>query len=93
MGDAIWPGVGAKDSRYQVNLGCRWIASNTDNDDSRAVMNGDLAPGAETQMTLVVHAPPTPGEYTLEVDMVHEGVTWFSQRGGRPLRLKMTVAP
>lgn len=93
VGDAIWPAVGAKDSRYQVNLGCRWIASNTDNDDSRAVMNGDLAPGAETQMTLVVHAPPTPGEYTLEVDMVHEGVTWFSQRGGRPLRLKMTVAP
>ena len=93
LGNSIWPAVGTKDFRYQINMGNRWIASGTRVEDNRAVMKSDLPPGAETQMTLTVNAPRTPGEYTLEIDMVHEGVTWFSERGARPLRLSVRVAP
>jgi hypothetical protein len=93
LGNGAWPAVGTKDFRYQVNMGDRWIADGAKVEDNRAVMKGDLAPGAETQMTLTVNAPRTPGEYTLEIDMVHEGVTWFSERGARPLRLSVRVAP
>jgi hypothetical protein len=56
-------------------------------------MKADLPPGGETEMTLAVTAPQTPGEYTLEIDLVHEGVTWFSERGAQPLRLQLRVAP
>ncbi len=56
-------------------------------------MKADLPPGGETEMTLAVDRARTPAEYTLEIDLVHEGVTWFSERGARPLRLSVRVAP
>lgn len=93
LGDATWPAVGTRDFRYQVNMGNRWLIGATRLEDNRAVLNGDLAPGAETQITLTVNAPRTPGDYTLEIDMVHEGVTWFSEKGGRPLQLAVHVTP
>jgi hypothetical protein len=93
LGHSTWPAVGTKDFRYQINMGNRWIRAGATVEDNRAVMKGDLPPGGETQMTLTVNSPRTPGEYTLEIDMVHEGVTWFSERGARPLRLSVRVAP
>jgi hypothetical protein len=93
LGDSSWPAVGTKDFRYQVNMGNRWLTGNAKLEDNRAVLSADLPPGGETQMTLIVNAPRTPGDYTLEIDMVHEGVTWFSERGARPLRLSVRVAP
>jgi hypothetical protein len=74
-------------------MGNRWLTGNAKLEDNRAVLSADLPPGGETQMTLIVNAPRTPGDYTLEIDMVHEGVTWFSERGARPLRLSVRVAP
>jgi hypothetical protein len=85
--------VGAKDFRYQVNIGNRWILSGAPAEDNRAAMKADLPPGGEIEMTLTVNAPRSPGEYTLEIDMVHEGVTWFRERGGRPLQLRVRVQP
>jgi hypothetical protein len=94
LGNGTWPAVGTKDFRYQVNMGNRWIVTGGAMvEDNRAVLKADLPPGAEAQMTLTVNAPRTPGEYTLQIDMVHEGVTWFSERGARPLRLSVRVAP
>lgn len=93
LGSSIWPAVGTKDFRYQVNLGNHWSGGGTTVEDNRAAMKADLPPGGETEMTLAVTAPKTPGEYTLEIDMVHEGVTWFSERGARPLRLTVHVVP
>jgi hypothetical protein len=93
LGESTWPAVGTKDFRYQINMGDRWITAGTKIEDNRAVLSGDLGPGGETQMTLTVNAPGTPGDYTLEIDMVHEGVTWFSERGARPLRIGVRVTP
>lgn len=93
LGDSTWPAVGTKDFRYQVNMGNHWIGAGATVEDNRAAMRADLPPGGETEMTLAVTAPLTPGEYTLEIDLVHEGVTWFSERGARPLRISVRVAP
>lgn len=91
LGAATWPAVGTKDFRYQINMGDRWIRDGITSEDNRAVMNADLPPGGETEIRLTVNAPGTPGDYTLEIDMVHEGVTWFKERGARALQLPVRV--
>ena len=91
LGSATWPAVGTKDFRYQINLGNRWFSGGTSTEDNRTAMKADLPPGGEVEMTLTVNAPQTPGDYILEIDMVHEGVTWFKDRGARPLELPVRV--
>src|SRR4030095_1359464 len=89
LGSAVWPAVGTKDFKYQINMGNHWILNGAGTEDNRAVMSGDLAPGGQTDMKMTVKAPQTPGDYILEIDMVHEGVTWFKERGGQPLSLRV----
>jgi hypothetical protein len=43
-------------------------------------------------MTLRVDTPTVPGRYTLAVDLVEEGVCWFSGAGAPLLRHTMIVA-
>lgn len=97
LGYSTWPAVGNKEGRYQVNIGDRWLDAGSkveiNGADGRSVMKGDLAPGAERELQMAVTAPRTPGEYTLEVDMVHEEVTWFYERGATPLHLRVRVEP
>jgi hypothetical protein len=94
LGDSTWPAVGNKEGRFQVNIGNRWLKTAT-NDvnglDGRTGMPADLLPGAEVELALAVTAPSEPGDYALEIDMVHEGVTWFYERGAKPLRLNVRV--
>jgi hypothetical protein len=42
-------------------------------------------------LDLPVTVPAEPGSYILELDMVHEGVTWFAQRGSSTLRIPVRV--
>lgn len=97
LGHSTWPAVGNKEGRYQVNIGDRWLDAagrvEINGADGRSVMKSDLAPGAEMELQMAVTAPRAPGEYTLEVDMVHEEVTWFYERGATPLHLRVRVAP
>ncbi len=51
-----------------------------------------LPSGGEATLDLKVLAPEQAGKYTLEVDMVCEGVTWFADQGARPLKLPMEVS-
>lgn len=94
LGYSTWPAVGNEEGRYQVNIGNRWLktAGNEVNTlDGRTGMPADLQPGGEVELPLTVKAPEQPGDYLLEIDMVHEGVTWFYERGAKPLRLTMRV--
>lgn len=93
LGSATWPAVGTKDFRYQINMGNHWIKDGVESEDSRALMAADLPPQGETDIKMLVTAPAKPGDYKLEIDMVHEGVTWFRDRGARPLSLPVTVEP
>jgi hypothetical protein len=96
-GGATWPSRGDTRGMYQVNAGDRWLDASGErvvNDlDGRRAMDADLAPGAEVALQLGVTAPREPGEYVLEVDMIHEGVTFFRERGSRALRARVRVEP
>lgn len=50
-----------------------------------------LPPGESLAVGMMVSAPTTPGTYLLEVDLVEEGVTWFSAAGTPPLQLRVRV--
>ena len=38
-----------------------------------------------------VHPPEQPGQYTLELDMLQEGVSWFKDKGSQSARLAVNV--
>src|SRR3989449_486075 len=86
----VWPALGPQ----PVHLSYHWVAA----DGSIAVWNGaravlpqDLAPGASATLALVVVPPPTAGSYLLRLDLVEEGVTWFSAQGVPATDLPYTV--
>jgi SAM-dependent methyltransferase len=51
-------------------------------DGLRSDLPRPLAPGESCRATIAVRAPDTPGAYLLAIDLVREGVTWFSEAGG-----------
>jgi hypothetical protein len=96
-GGSVWPAHGDTRGMFQVNAGNRWLDSagaRVVNDlDGRRTLEADLAPGASASLRLDVTSPREPGEYTLEVDMIHEGVTFFREKGSTPLRTRVRVEP
>ena len=50
-----------------------------------------LAPGDTADVALAFRTPSQPGRYVLAIDLVREGVTWFSERGQPPKRVKFRV--
>ncbi len=51
-----------------------------------------VEPGQEVRVSVSVPAPAEPGRWMLEVDVVDEGITWFSERGSTPWRGEVDVA-
>lgn len=60
-------------------------------DDGRTVLPHDLGPGAAATVSLGVTAPRRRGPWLLEVDVVHEGICWFADRGSVPARAVVWV--
>jgi len=50
-----------------------------------------MAPGKSFEVPLILEMPAEPGEYRVMIDLVHEGVDWFHDRGGKPLEYTVTV--
>lgn len=94
-GNTVWRSRVPQGWMNIVTAGNRWLTADgagVVNDlDSRTALPHDLKPGDEAKLLLTVTAPQAPGEYVLEIDMVHEGVTWFHQRGSRTLRWPVKV--
>jgi hypothetical protein len=82
------------DNWFYIAAGNRWLKADgsllTDMD-GRHGIGKDLKPGEETEIPLAVTAPKEPGEYILEVDLVQEQVSWFSDKGSPTARAKVTV--
>jgi hypothetical protein len=60
-------------------------------DNPRSQFHPVLSPGSEQQVNLGVVAPEVEGAYTLELDMVWEGIAWFKDRGNRTSTITLTV--
>ena len=52
-----------------------------------------VAPGGSITLQATVAAPAAAGAYTLQWDMIREGVTWFSQQGVVTGSVTINVTP
>lgn len=82
------------DNMFYIAAGNRWLkpdGSLVTNMDGRYGISANLKPGEETEVPLGITAPKEPGEYILDVDLVQEGVAWFSDKGSPTAKAKVTV--
>ena len=56
-------------------------------------LSGPVAPGQSATLTGFIATPGEPGFYTVKIDLVSEGVTWFELQGSTPLVVRLTVEP
>jgi hypothetical protein len=71
-------------SAFPVNLAYHWTSTSGSNvlwDGARTPLGGDLLTGQSVTVNAGVTAPTTGGSYVLKLDLVQEGVAWFSTKG------------
>lgn len=79
---------------HTLRLGNHWLDESGRmlvRDDGRAVLPGEMPPGATADIALQVVVPTLPGRYQLELDMVEEMVTWFAGCGSTTARVPVVV--
>ena len=78
-----------------VQVGNHWFDATGElmvtQDDGRAVIPQTVAPTDSFDVDLTITPPRTAGRYWLEIDVVHEGVSWFAGKGSRPVRIPIDV--
>ncbi len=92
IGRATWLAAAPGD-RGAVRLGWRWQHPEREPPGGRAGLLLDVPPGASARFSPNIAAPAVPGEYRLTIDMVSELVTWFADRGSRPVQVIVRVLP
>jgi len=87
LGDEWWP---PGDTAPWIRLGARWLDPRSGDaaaPEDRVLFTETVRPGQTTRVMFRIVAPPDPGRYVLEVDVVHEHVRWF----GCPTRVQVDV--
>jgi len=82
IGSSSWPAGGSNPVDLGIHFaahGGGYPASIPWSTDQRVVLPTSVAPNSSITLSVTVTAPTTPGTYTLEYQMVQEGVAWFSQ--------------
>jgi hypothetical protein len=89
-----WPSVGDDDGRYALTVRSRWMKADgtvvSDSPEGKPIYYG-LDPGDVAGITLPITAPAIAGEYQLVIDVVQEGVGWFSEKGSKALIQNVSV--
>lgn len=67
----------------------RWEMVSFDN--ARTSLPGGIYPGDDVVVPVRISVPGDLGRFALDVDLVHEGVTWFADRGVAPARVDLHV--
>ena len=97
--DVIVRNAGAHDwsppAEAPLRLGNHWLnAAGTTmliQDDGRVFLPPSLAAGAECRLWLTMTAPSREGDYTAELDLVHESISWFRDKGSATVRFPVHV--
>jgi hypothetical protein len=79
---------------FPVNLGYHWTSASGANvvwDGARTPLGGDLLTGQSVTVNAAVTAPTTGGSYVLKLDLVQEGVAWFSTKGAVTGTMAVTI--
>ena len=75
----------AQDEFGPIQFGNHWLNAGDENmliqDDGRASLPRDLAPGDSCRVSLTIEEPVQAGAYQVECDVVHEGISWFADKG------------
>jgi len=77
-----------------IRLGNHWLSPDGAmlvQDDGRSPLPRVLEPGEFTHVTLGVTVPPQGEDHILELDLVHEGYSWFADQGCQTTRLSVAV--
>jgi len=77
-----------------LRVGNHWLASNgmmLIQDDGRRRLPDVLQAGRAVELALEVTVPVQPGPFLFELDVVHEGHSWFADKGSRTLRMPVTT--
>jgi SAM-dependent methyltransferase len=92
-GDTTWPSW-LDNSIHPIRLANHWAKDGGDMlafTDGRAELPHRIAPGEAFELDLAVKAPATAGSCTLEVDLVHELIAWFKDRGSSTASVPIRV--
>jgi hypothetical protein len=80
-----------------VTIGYDWFTPQgqrqLDFEEKRTPLSSDVSTDQEIGLDIQIATPRTPGTYLLRLDLVHEGVTWFSQQDSQPLIVQVMVSP
>jgi len=80
---------------FPVNLAYHWTSASGANvvwDGARTPLGGDLLSGQNVTVNPAISAPTVGGSYVLKLDLVQEGVAWFSGKGVATGNLPVTIA-
>ena len=91
-----WRPWRSDDARAPVLVSYHWLDAEGGmaiEDGARTPLPRPMLPNETLSMTCHVIAPASPGRYTLAIDLVEEGVTWFSRAGAVMLRRQVQIRP
>lgn len=78
-----------------IRLGNHWLnAAGTTmlvQDDGRVFLPESVPAGGACRVSLTMTAPSGEGDYTAELDLVHESISWFKDKGSATLRLAVST--
>ena len=89
-----WREWRSDDPSSPINASYHWIRRDgvtVVEDGVRTPLPRMVKPGETFSMSVNVQAPDAAGQYTLAIDLVEEGVAWFSRAGAPTLRRPLTV--
>jgi hypothetical protein len=93
VGLLTWPAAAGQ----PVRLGYHWYDPARKQtvlfDGQRTALPADVPPGGHVTFESTVLAPPQAGFYTLQLDMVQEGLLWFSDHGAETGEIPLRVRP
>jgi hypothetical protein len=95
-----WPAVGGFDGQYAVKLAARWGQKAQERAADAPYSKRlpfDVEPRDTVGLALEIAAPAEPGDYTLEIGLMQDGVGWFADHGSAPwtsnVRVTRDVTP
>jgi uncharacterized membrane protein len=82
-----------KNGEYTVYVSYHWLKDGKVVlwDGIRNKLPCDVTPDTTIEMDMNIGAPHEEGNYTLIIDLVKEGITWFETQGAVPLKKNVTV--
>jgi|HigsolmetaAR202D_1030399.scaffolds.fasta_scaffold00721_10 Glycosyltransferase len=89
-GSAAWPHQG----NNPITLSYRWRDNNgrlLPGEGPHIRLSASLEPGQSATLELPIHTPARAGFYTLEIQLIQEGVAWFDELGVAPLQQPFQV--